>query len=298
MVCLDIPVSIRFGKPVYIYSFGDMQFGAVGFCKEAWQEFQHESQQTENAYFVGVGDYGNFLRQSISMKIKESMQKDPAASLEFDDVVAPHYEKIGLMMEFMKGKILWLHDGHHNWKFQDGTTATQRLCRDLKTNYGEWMAYNTLHFKMKSRTSVNCIDILSMHGTGNAQMASTDARWLESRMWPGWDADIYVRGHSTKLSALEVSKNYRKHRGTGFYSKSAHLLNCGGFCNGYTNGNGTSYVEMAGFLPSPLGWCVAKLEIKQLSHRRRVKEPLAAHNPQIQITSWARSYQEGQEDRA
>jgi len=117
MVCLDIPVSIRFGKPMYIYFFGDMQFGAVGFCKEAWQEFQHESQQTENAYFVGVGDYGNFLRPSISMKIKESMQKAPAASLEFDDVVAPHYEKIGTMMEFMKGKILWLHDGHHNWKF-------------------------------------------------------------------------------------------------------------------------------------------------------------------------------------
>ena len=273
-------MTVKRSEPITIFAFGDLQFGAVdSFDHKLWARFKERATNTPNAYYIGLGDYGDWLRPTMRAELNRAMEKDSSAREQMEVMIHRQYAETLDEMKFMKGRCLALHDGHHNWTFQDGTTATQWLCGKLLAPYAGWMAYTQLRLRRSGSREIKSLTILSMHGEGSARMVTTDAGWMERNIYPAWDADIYLRGHSTKLLAYKDSRCYAVERGQGVYvQRMKHLANCGGFSTGYTQGGQTSYVERTGLKPSPGGWVEIRLKIRTANAAEARAKRIGASN--------------------
>jgi hypothetical protein len=53
------------GTHATLFIGGDFQFHSTGFKEEIFQEFKKDFLTSPNPYFIGLGDYGDFLRPSL-----------------------------------------------------------------------------------------------------------------------------------------------------------------------------------------------------------------------------------------
>ena len=272
MIHHSVRIPIGWKNPVSLFFFGDLQYtikGAKGFDQSAWDCFKDEFRATPHAYAIGLGDYGDFLRPTQQSKMYQALSADDSARRQQDDLVRSNHDKIIEVLGFLEGKVIGLHEGHHEWKFASGENTTQRLCSALKTTYLGWMASTRVVLEVTGSratsrsTCSRSYTIISLHGTGNSRFVSTDARWLESNLVPAWGADHYVRGHGCKCDAWEPFEfnEVRRSGPAGVKKMIRRCLMVGGFHDGYTNGWESSYVERAGFLPQPRAWGVIRLKI-------------------------------------
>ena len=254
-------ISLQHGGVATLFIFGDTQFGSDGFDNEMWQEFAHQFKTTKNAYGIGLGDASDFLRPSMRARIVGSLSSDLSAREELDKIVRESVDKIYDKMSFMKDRIVGLHSGHHEWDFADGTNTTQTLCQKFNTIYLHWCAYTVLRLCTPSSASTYSMKIFSTHGSGGGQFSSSDLGNLERRIAPYWVADLYLRGHSSKLEMIPIELNDVTLRGPEprLIKKTRWLVNCGGFMSGYVDKK-TTYIEKNNMPPACLGW--AKCEIR------------------------------------
>lgn len=257
--------DINLGSEATIFAFGDLQFGMPGFDEEAWQEFKNEFKRTPNAYAIGLGDYGDALRPTMMTILTSAMAKDDSAKQQLDDHFRQTHDKIVEKMEFLKGHLIGLHNGHHCWDFIDGTNSDQRLCTALKTRYLGWMASTRLNLSVYRGGSILSYTMVSMHGTGGGGFTSTDVGFLEKKIAPAWGADHFIKGHSCKSHTSEPfeKKEIRRNGPCGVLTRLVRCMGVGGFHQGYTDGHSSSYVERSGFLPQPIGWGVIKIRPKK-----------------------------------
>ena len=142
-------IGLNKGSTATLFVFGDIQLGSPGYKKEIFNEFKEDFLSTPNAYGLGLGDYGDFLRPSLRAKVGEALYQDDDARIQLDDIVRDKIEKLGDEMSFMKGKLVGLNSGHHEWDFKDGTTSTHQLCHRLHTTYLGWSSYTVLKISNK-----------------------------------------------------------------------------------------------------------------------------------------------------
>ena len=268
-----------------------------GFDEGAWEEFVDEFKSTPGAMAIGLGDYGDFLRPSMAGKLYGTLSQDDSAKRQVDDMVRRTQDKLLDKLQFLEGKLIGLHDGHHQWNFADGSNSTQRICSALKAPYLGWMASTRLvlsprsaikRAKNKERAPGQVYTIISMHGSGSARAATTDARWLEANIVPAFVADIYAKGHSCKSVAWSpFSRMHIRRRGEiGVDEVLTRCLNVGGFHRGYTNGWDSSYVERAGFSPQATAWAVCRFKLDSGKHM--VGEKLQQHAARIDVEHLSR----------
>jgi len=257
-------IPLDWKKPVTLFFFGDLQLGTDGFSKEAWQEFKEEFIGTPNSYALGLGDYSDWLRPSMRGRLMGPMAHDDSARRQLDAMYRKSQDKMLDELEFLKGKLIGLHTGHHEHDFSDGTNGTQRLCSALKAPYLSWMASTRFCFYSKYNKRFGLIfTVISMHGTGAARYATTDSRWLEVNIVPAFEANLYVKGHGCKSVAWIPfeRQNVRRVGIAGLDKTLIRCLNVGGFSQGYTDGWRSSYVEKAGLTPQPIGWAIARFRL-------------------------------------
>lgn len=256
-----------------IFVFGDLQYGAEGFLKEAWEEFEHEYKTTpEPKTCIGLGDYGDSFRPTIMKALDSVFAKDNDAKREQDHIFIDSQDKFLDTMEFLKGKIMGLHEGHHKYTMADGSSSTQRMCTALKTTFLGWMASTRIVLvpssrqRQGSRSAGYAYTIISMHGTGSAQCAATDFRWLETRIVPAFVADGFLRGHSCKSGAWTPFERaiVRRKGVPGLDRVPVKCMNVGGFSRGYTDGWRSSYVEEKGLTPQAQGYGIIRLKLGKL----------------------------------
>ena len=261
-------VSANYETPVSIFVFGDRQAGSEGYNKEAWQEFKRHFKSTPNAWALGVGDYNGWLRPTMRAHLQSATAKDTSARKQLDKLVMQDHDKTIEDMEFLKDKCIGLHEGHHNWTFITNDNTDMRLANALKAPYLGWMAstrlvidYNSPKTTKKSRFGLT-YTIVSMHGNSNASSFPSSARWMETRVVNAWIADQHIMGHGCKNGNFEphVQNIIRRRGPAGIDTKIPRCLIVGGFCDGFTNGWESGYVEQRGFAPQPLGWGVIRLK--------------------------------------
>lgn len=253
-------IGINKGSKATLFVFGDMQLGAVGYRNDILQEFKQDFLSAENPYGLGLGDYGDFLRPSLRAKIGEQLYQDDDARDQLDDIVRDKIEKLGDEMSFMKGRLIGLNSGHHEWDFRDGTNSTQQLCRRLSTTYLGWSAYTVLKvsgtakLKKGKEGATVALKIYSTHGDGGSPFSSGDMAQLEKKIAPYWVADLYFRGHSSKGECAPLELNDVCVRGAPrLIKKTRWIVNCPGMMNGYAEGH-TGYVERKNLPPASLGY--------------------------------------------
>lgn len=284
-----------------LFLFGDLQADAKdGFSMEAWQEFRKAFKSNKNAWGLGLGDYGDWIRPMLRAKVQQALSGDQSARRQADDQNRQNTNAIIEMMEFMKGRLIGLHTGHHCWEYASGDNSDMRIAAALKAPYLGWMAATRLAMYQPCRpTHGYVVTMVSMHGTGNSRYATTDSRWLENNIVPAWGANIYAKGHACKSVAWSPYKrnDIRRHGPPGIDERVIHCLNVPGFHEGYTNGWDYSYVERNGFLPQSLGWGEVEIHLGQdveISRRTNVGDRQRHLDVQCMIRNFSKeNFEEG-----
>lgn len=256
MIDHEFRIPIKHTNPATIFFFGDLQWGAKGFDDSAWDAFKSRFKATPNAWAVGLGDYGDWLRPSMRAPLKASLAKDKSAAVMLDDQIRRKQDELINKMAFLEGRLVGLHQGHHCWEFSSGDNSDMRICAALRTKFLGWMASTRLVFERTAEGYGDVMTMISMHGTGNSRYTGTDSRWLDQNIVPAFHAEIYAKGHGCKADAWSPFERHivRRKGPPGMIRQKIYCLNVPGFSRGYTNGWESGYVEQAGFQPQPLGW--------------------------------------------
>lgn len=266
MYCNSVGLTLPYKEYINLFVFGDLQLGASGFDTKLWQSFKEEFKSTPHAYALGLGDYSDWVRPTIRERLANATSGDISVREQLDSMVQKSIREISDKLDFLYGKIIGLHSGHHDYEFLNGINTTQNLCEIFKTTYLGFQAYTVLKLldPRSKKQEARAIKILSTHGQGNAAFTSSDMRNLESKMAPFWFAHIYLRGHSSKLGSLPlVYKDVTVKGRIQVIETTRWLINCGGFMEGYTDGK-ASYVEFKQLPPAARGYVIVRIRRKQI----------------------------------
>lgn len=257
--------------------FGDLQYGSKGFDRGLWDRFVEEVKADKDGMTIGLGDYTDLFRPSLRGRIDGSFVGDEDSKDNFNSLHRKHMEKVAEMLApVIKAGIgcLGLVDGHHYVYYQDTQmTSTQYLCMVLKDMtsrvvpyLGEMTAFVVVRFMWgryrigHGQASMPLV-IHVQHGEGAANFSSTDLIKLERKTAPSFQADLFLRGHSTKLYAAGHDVLYPAPKSSNVLHKSILLVNTGGFMRGYDSGGRASYVEKKMLPPARLGWATVNIEL-------------------------------------
>jgi hypothetical protein len=248
-----------------LFVFGDMQYGAEGFDEGMWADFERDFKSTPNAYAIGLGDYSDFSRWTTRHKMSDALSGDRSVWSQLDKMVHTAVDGLSDKLSFMKGRLIGLHSGHHEWEFESGMTTTKILCHKLGAPWLDWTSYTVLKVRTPNpKSGSSAIKIWSTHGSGGSSFSSGDLGNLEKKIAPYWVADLYLRGHSSKLEMIPMELNdVTVRHGLRLVKRTRWLVNCGGFMSGYPM-DSSSYVERNALPPACLGY--AKCEIKYANY--------------------------------
>ena len=273
-----------------IFFWGDEQEGSEGFDPkgEAWQAFKADWKRSKNPYAIGMGDYSDWLRPTMRDSLGASLIKDFSAKRQLDNMVRDNLEKTAERLEFMKGRIIGMHEGHHDYEMLGGITSTMILAESLKTINLGWVAGTRLNLTIPNHGSAYAFTIASTHGNASGRETGAVANSMQQSM-KDFVCDLKVAGHACR-SANWTPHNYRiiKRRGSaGMVEISPRHLLVGGFCNSYTNGwismpkddveSGrkiggrpqSGYAERRNLTPQPLMWGVARIAVVHSANAQR-----------------------------
>lgn len=245
----------------------DFQWGAAGFDEDLFQQMYREAVADRHSLTIGLGDYVDSWRPTIRERFQNAMSGDVGAQEQLDNMHRDHMDKLikklHLKELFSAGYgCLGLLDGHHYLKYLNGDTSTKYLCRVLGVPYlGEMSAFVRMSFSSKNEKSKSIGDLVihAQHGEGGSQYIASDTAKIERKTIPNFEADIYLRGHSTKLysggtDVLHITKSEPPR----LIAKPKVWLNAGGFMRGYLEGE-TTYVEKKMLAPAKLGYGVVHI---------------------------------------
>lgn len=277
-----------------IYPIGDLQKDAPGFDEALFEQLKEEIAADTFPIIIGMGDYEDNFRPKVRMKIDTMTSDDKDFRNVMDDEARRRLDEI---TEFIapvfnpkRGICLGLLNGHHLYEFADGVNSVQKMCGTFKTQYLDEMAYIRLVFEgappLSGRHGGHKWDVLihAQHGAGGASFTGPDTANLERKTVPFWEADLYLRGHSTKRWAFPLLE-YRMSRQFPAYliKKTKWAVNTGGFMRGHLQGEST-YVSRRNLPPASLGYAVCTVGLKE--HRPEVarKNAVPMNEAHISVT--------------
>lgn len=312
MIHCSVPIDIPdfTSKGFELYFFGDRQEGAPGYCQQAWEAFRHEFKSSKSTKFaIGLGDYGDWLRPSLRPMLKGALGKDDSARRMLDKAVLSEHDKIIRAHDFLEGRLVGLHEGHHNWTTLDGINLDQRLSSSMKTRFlgfsaGVRLVLREVWKGKLSKTSQggiarsHVVTLLSTHGNANGRKVPGALSWVENNLANAFTADLYVIGHGCK-SANEAPYErceIRRVGSPGIKRSIPRIMAVGGFARGWTDGWKSDYVEQAGMSPQPLGWGVIRFRLVCQKERNLALGLSNSRTKTIDIEAVNRFYNEPDEE--
>lgn len=222
---------------------------------------------SNNAYFIGMGDYIDSFSPSNRQKLRGAAFYDTALSVIdqkaeqlvkelFDEALAPTV-----------GRWLGMLEGHHFHEFRDGTTSDQMLCKMLGSPFLGSSAYIRLVLSRSTGSGMQDIKIWCHHGAGGGSTVGAPLAKLE-KVASQWDGDIFLMGHQHKKvgAPLLYMKPFFPDRGSPKLVEMTRIVACtGSYLKGYTEfskqGNVPrgGYVEQKMLNPVALGGVVIKI---------------------------------------
>lgn len=256
---------------------GDLQLGAAGVRKDRLADLTARIQKLgRRCLTIGMADYSDIFRPSVEAKMTGALGADPDAQEQYDQLHKAQMRGIAKQVEsiFIPGQCLGLLSGHHAERvYADGITGTQYLCQLLNVPYLGTMAMIRIRFllgdRKKNHGTAHSLPVIvhAHHGHGSTQTIGADLNKIESKIAPHWEADIYLRGHSTKVGGVHLPP--RTHMSETDppmgIQRDRVMLNTGGYLDGYAEGV-SGYVQKAAMVPAHLGWGEVLIHIHTERH--------------------------------
>lgn len=274
-----------------IYPVGDLQKDSSGFDEELFSQLKNDVAKDPFPIVIGMGDYEDNFRRTVRTKIDVMTADDK----EFRKVIDEEaYHRLDILTDYLmpvfkpkRGLCLGLLQGHHFYDFSDGTNSVNKMCGTFGCEYLYEMAMIRLIFHTGKERDCNAawtIVIHVQHGTGGAGFSGPDMANLERKTVPYWDADLYLRGHSTKRWAAPFTE-YKMTRKEPFrlIQRTKMAVNTGGFMRGYIDGEST-YVSRKNMPPANLGYVVVTIQLGQMNKKTAVKKNLQKEYIKMSVT--------------
>ena len=202
------------------------------------------------AYFVGMGDYIDFLSPSNRQRLRAAALYDTAEDVIDEKSMELVHELFDLALKPTIGRWLGLVEGHHFSQLKTGDTTDMRLADMLKAPFlGTCgllhLVFNRLH--TNSKLSVN---LWVHHGHGNGATSYYPLARLERFAADQEGVDAFAIGHTTKLGVIRKNRmGYTwqgKARGTA-YHRTVYLISTGGYSRAYAEGSKQGRVPRGGY---------------------------------------------------
>lgn len=213
-----------------------------------------------NAYWIGMADFIDLESPSNRRSIQNSGVYDSVIHA-LDEAAHGLENRVLDILRPTAGRWLGFHEGHHFHVHQSGETSDMRFARGLQGPFLGHAAYTNLTFESPSAHHVNPqINIWSAHGIGGGSLAGSATNRLQ-KMVMGFDADLYLMGHTHTTGAVPIDRVYPEwgpSKGK-LRHKRSYLVNCGSYLKAYMeeskrNGRANgSYPEAALMNPLTLG---------------------------------------------
>jgi hypothetical protein len=200
------------------------------------------------SYFVGMGDYIDFLSPSNRQRLRSAALYDTAEDVIDEKSMELTQEIFDLALRPTVGRWLGLVEGHHYSQLKDGTTTDMRLCEMLKAPFLGTSGVIRINFK-RSATSKMSVTLWVHHGHGNGQTNYYPLARLE-RFAAGMETvDAFAIGHTTKMGhSLDNRMGLRWGPLHGkAYHRTIHYIGTGGYSRAYVEGSKQGRVPRGGY---------------------------------------------------
>jgi len=263
-------------KFLHIFFFGDTHDCAEDSDDDYIQELRRQSEKSpyECSLFLGIGDYGDFASTSERRSINHAGLHDTTIA-KLDREAHDDLNKRVKSLEFMRGRLIGLHNGNHDWCMSNGKYASEILAERLGCRHLGYSAHSRIAVKQIFPRGGTCslITIFSSHGKGSGKLLGSPWNSLEQMSRIINNADLYAMGHDHSLGSipdtrLEVVYN-NKSKQSELKMVKRLFIRTGSSLRGYVPGK-RSYISKALYKPCSLGF------------------------PQA-IVSWKRSYDGGKD---
>lgn len=257
-----VTYDLKVGKePFFLMPLGDIQWaGQRGPTAKDLLRREIDRGLEHKAWFLGMGDYIDFLSPSNRARLREANLFDTAEDVIDDKALELTEELYEKFLKPTRGKWLGLLEGHHFTQLKTGETTDQYLCRKLGTVMLGTTAYIRLCFRRPLSTAVHAYLIWAAHGCGGGMKISAPLNRLEN-LAPYWHADLFLMGHMTKMPAGPINRIWPDFRTKppSLEHRKILLVGTGGFAKGYVEGSlqgrvpRGNYVEQRLLSPAALG---------------------------------------------
>lgn len=242
------------GEKIFIVPFGDVHRSTKRCSEVKWKEFCYNMSSRialgENIYFLGMGDYDDFMSAGERIKIQNADLHETTEE-KIDEVLDRHVNILVKELEFAKGRFIGLIEGNHYGRyFNSGITTTQKMCEMLQCSYLGGSSFIRLSLAMGEKRMA--VDIFAHHGLGGGSTGGSSINSVE-RMATVAEADIYLMAHDHKKWGFKSSRLRLTH-GSQFNIQDRQLLfgRTGSFLKAYEPGT-HGYVAEKCMRPSDIG---------------------------------------------
>lgn len=261
-------IPAKLNEDILIMPVGDIQWSGRDSEVAMGMLQRHIAWGVERgAYFLGMGDYIDFMSPSNRLRQAQAALYDTALKT-IDDKAHSLVEDLWLKaLKPSRGRWLGLLEGHHYHEYRDGTTTDQELAKLLDAPFLGSSAFVRLMLQM-TKTQRGGVTIWCHHGVGGGITLGAPLNKLE-RLLAAWEADIYLIGHHHKKVAGPIDRVEMVSGGNGAKPRLVHrtkIIACtGSFLKGYGTGDkqgGTprgGYVEQKMLNPVALGGVLLKI---------------------------------------
>ena len=250
-------ISYKRPDVFWLYPLGDIHAGTIHCAEQEIKNKVKEIAETPNAYWVGLGDYCEFITPKD--KRWEPSQQCIPDWLHQDNIAEDQQNYIINLFEPIKDKCLGLMYGNHenSIRLQNHANVHKNICDKLGVSNLGYSCFLNLRFRRCGHTSKDhhgvghLVKCCFTHGTGGARTEGGKINYLKEFMG-SFEASIYGYAHVHAIQifspqALAVNEGLK----ITAKGKVGALTGC--WFRTYTQGEIASYGEMKVYKPSRIG---------------------------------------------
>lgn len=197
-----------YNDSIDLWLFGDVHRDTSACDVDRWKYFLQKAKKTdpERTYYLGMGDYHDFASSSEEKHLKAGKIHETTMEA-IEEMVLRKNRAFSIECNQMRGKLLGLIDGNHNWTFTNGKTSTDDLAERLGTECLGWLSHLTIKFVFKNMGghAGTSVYIVPCHGKAGGKLLGTSVNQVTDLKNVLPVADIYAMGHNHDRGAWPES---------------------------------------------------------------------------------------------
>jgi len=238
-----------------LYPIGDVHLGNKAADENLFRSVVQTIAADENAYWVGMGDYCDFVNRSDPRFAPESLPRWVKMS-HLADLAGAQRDRFLDIIEPIAGKCLGLIEGNHEraiHKYYERSIYSDLLIgikerggfpveHQLGFGYSGWLILQ--FYRSEEKRRVSNVNINLHHGFVGGRLAGAKALNMQRWIWTH-DADLVIFGHSHNTAVqAEAVESVRG-------SSVVHTKRLGMYSGTFMDG-AARYAEERGYFPLPI----------------------------------------------